>query len=380
MRGGLIDLYPDGRRSCRIGSTCSATRSTSIRTFDPDTQRSLYPIERVRLLPGREFPTDEAARTAFRGRWRERFEGDPSRTRRSIATWATASLAPASSTGCRFSSTPPRRCSTTCPAQSMILTHGDVDEAAAHRFTLDTTQRHKFLAHDAERPLLRPDELFITAERFFTDCAGFARWSLARAPEAPAPEAPATGRAALATALPDLSVNRRAQRPLEALDSYLRDTAHRTLIVAESPGRRETLAQLFAEYDLLEAAADGCRRSTDWRAFARGSDVIALGVAPLHDGFELPDAGLAVITEAELFAGVVAAQRARPSRTQTDVDAIIRDLSELKIGDPVVHAQHGIGRYEGLRSLDLGDGDTEFLHLSYAEPARRCTCRSRNCT
>ncbi|HQD85166.1 MAG TPA: transcription-repair coupling factor, partial [Quisquiliibacterium sp.] len=83
----------------------------------------------------------------------------------------------------------------------------------------------------------------------------------------------------------------------------------------------------------------------------------------------LPAADLAVITEAELFAGVVRRGARGRREVETNVDAIIRDLSELKPGDPVVHTQHGIGRYEGLLTLDLGDGPTEFLHLTYANQA-----------
>ncbi|HEY5634795.1 MAG TPA: transcription-repair coupling factor [Burkholderiaceae bacterium] len=394
VRGGLIDLFPMGAQMpYRLDLFGDLVES--IRTFDADTQRSLYPIDRVRLLPGREFPVDEASRTAFRGRWRERFEGDPSRAPlyRDIANgiagagieyWlplffdATATL---------FDY---------LPRDSMLLTHGDVDDAA-RRFTLDTIQRHKFLAHDAERPLLRPDELFLTGEQFFAACAAFSRCSLAREPaldpagaeagrraDAGAAGGAAGGadagageaaralpprRAALASALPALAVNRRAERPLARLEAYLRATAHRTLIVAESAGRRETLLQLFTEYDLLDGAGRSMPQVDDWDGFASGESRLALGVAPLHDGFELPEDGIAVVTEAELFAGVVRRSARSRGELQTNVDAIIRDLSELRMGDPVVHAQHGIGRYEGLRSLDLGDGDTEFLHLSYLDGA-----------
>ena len=77
VRGGLIDLFPMGRPAYRLDLFDDELES--LRTFDPDTQRSLYPVREVNLLPGREFPLDEPARTAFRGRWRERFDGDPSR-------------------------------------------------------------------------------------------------------------------------------------------------------------------------------------------------------------------------------------------------------------------------------------------------------------
>jgi transcription-repair coupling factor (superfamily II helicase) len=353
VRGGLIDLFPMGAmlpyRLDLFGDELE-----SIRTFDPDTQRSLYPIDHVRLLPGREFPMDEAARAAFRGRWRARFEGDPSKSPlykdigngiapAGIEYWlplffdATASI---------FDY---------LPSGSTVLTHGDV-QAAAQAFAQDTLQRHKFLAHDIERPLLRPDELFLGTDELFTIAGQLGRFAITGA-----------GRSeGWAQPLPPITVNRRADAPLAALERFLVESPRRKLIVAESPGRRETLAQLLAESRLLDGGGANLPQCDDLAGFLESAHEIALGVGPLHDGFSLPAAGVDLITEAELFAGVARRTSRGRRETQTDVDAIIRDLSELKAGDPVVHAQHGIGRYQGLVSLDMGDGPTEFLHLAYA--------------
>ena len=351
VRGGLIDLFPMGA-TLPYRLDLFGDELESIRTFDPDTQRSLYPIDTVRLLPGREFPMDEAARTAFRGRWRERFEGDPSRS--SVYRDIGNGIAPA---GIEYWL--PLFFETTASLfdylgeGSVVLTHGDV-QAAVQAFSQDTTQRHKFLAHDSQRPLLRPDELFLNAEQLFLQAGQFGRFSIN----------PGGGR--WATTLPPVMVNRRAEQPLAALEQFLLDSPRRKLILAESAGRRETLTQLFAEHRLLAGMGADLPQLDGWAAFLGGNHEIALGVGPLHAGFTLPALGIDLITDAELFAGV-ARRGARGRReTQTDVDAIIRDLSELKPGDPVVHAQHGIGRYQGLINLDLGDGPTEFLHLTYA--------------
>jgi len=367
VRGGLIDLYPMGA-ALPYRLDLFGDEIESIRTFDPDNQRSLYPIERVRLLPGREFPCDEAARTAFRGRWRERFEGDPSRS--TIYRDIGSGIMPA---GIEYWLPLFHERTATLfdflPAGAIVVSHGDV-EAAARRFAEDTVQRHRFLAHDAQRPLLRPDELFIDATQFFTEARRFGRWALAHAADSNA-GMDSTRRhdddggtpGAFTLAVTDVSVDRRADNPVARLASFLAQSPLRTLIVAESAGRRETLAQLFAEHGLELTQLD------DWAGFTSADSAAALGVGPLQSGFTLPGAHLAVLTESELFVGT--ARRARRGRreAQTDVDAIIRDLSELKIGDPVVHAQHGIGRYQGLAAMDLGDGPTEFLHLSYADQA-----------
>ncbi len=381
VRGGLIDLFPMGSplpyRLDLFGDEVE-----SIRTFDPDSQRSLYPIDRVRLLPGREFPMDEGARTAFRGRWREHFEGDPSKSvvyrdiGNGIASAGIEYYLPLffDETATLFDYLPER---------SVILTHGDV-HGAARRFTEDTRQRYRFLSHDPERPLLPPEQVFLLAEQFFAAAGRFGRWSIAAdAPREadsssqetgtvsdPGPDTSATAkRSVLAQRLPDLSVNRRADEPLQRLEQFLLDAPQRKLILAESPGRRETLLQMFAEYRLLAGDGANLPALDGWKAFEDGTIDVAIAVGPLHDGFAIPAAGIAVITESELFAGVVRRGPRGRRAVETNVDAIIRDLSELQPGDPVVHAQHGIGRYEGLLTLDLGDGPTEFLHLTYANQA-----------
>ena len=160
-----------------------------------------------------------------------------------------------------------------------------------------------------------------------------------------------------------MQVDRRADDPLAALKRFLATTDARVAIVAESAGRRETMQQYFAEYGLRPALVD------DFAAFARGTERVSLAAAPLASGFAWPTAKLAFVTEAELYANVVR-RSARESARRSNVDAMVRDLSEVRIGDPVVHEQHGIGRYLGLVTLDLGDGANEFLQLVYANDAK----------
>ncbi|MCE7868836.1 hypothetical protein DYH09_00500, partial [bacterium CPR1] len=228
VRGGLIDLYPMGS-ALPYRLDLFGDEIDSIRTFDPDTQRSLYAIDRVRLLPGREFPMDEAARTAFRSRWRERFEGDPSRS--TVYRDVGNGIAPAGieywlplfhdGTATLFDY---------LPATTVVVSHGDVEDAS-RRFADEAGQRFRFLSHDPERPLLRPDELFIDGGQFFVEARRFGRWSIARPePQAPVSEA---AKAAFAAALPDVAVNRRAPNPVERLAAFLEASPLRKLIVAE---------------------------------------------------------------------------------------------------------------------------------------------------
>ncbi|HEX7635690.1 MAG TPA: CarD family transcriptional regulator, partial [Noviherbaspirillum sp.] len=348
VRGGLIDLFPMGSalpyRLDLFGDTIE-----TIRTFDADTQRSLYPVREVRLLPGREFPMDEVSRTAFRSRWREQFEGDPSKSPiykdigNGIASAGIEYYLPLffEETATLFQY---------LPAEATFALVGDID-AAIKRFWSDTQSRYTFLKADRERPLLLPQALFLTDEDFFTLAKPHGRWVIQAGDAASGISAP----------IPNIAVNRRIDDPLTNLRSYLLQTDKRVMICAESNGRRETLQQYFSEYDLALSLCEG------FSDFASGSARLVLGVAPLHAGFELSaDLGnIAFITETELYAGSGRRAGRRKQEGVTQVEAMVRDLSELKVGDPVVHVNHGIGRYMGLLSMDLGEGETEFLHLEY---------------
>ncbi|AWL03323.1 transcription-repair coupling factor [Massilia oculi] len=356
VRGGLIDLFPMGSvlpyRLDLFGDDIE-----SIRTFDADTQRSLYPVKEVRLLPGREFPMDDAARTAFRGRWRERFEGDPTRSPiyRDIGN-GIASAGIEYYLPLFFDET--ANLFDYLPLEAPVALVGDID-AAIQRFWLDTESRYRFLKSDRERPILEPHELFLGAEQFFTCIKPHGRWNIARDPAAPASE--------LSAPIPDIAVNRRLDDPLTNLRAYLQRSDTRVMICADSAGRRETLQQYFGEYKLDLAPVEG------FEGFRQSDARLALGVAPLQAGFELLDAEsghLVFITETELYAGSGRRAGKKKQEATSQVESMVRDLSELKIGDPVVHINHGIGRYMGLTSMDLGEGETEFLHLEYAKDTK----------
>ena len=364
VRGGLIDLFPMGSlvpyRVDLFGDEVD-----SIRTFDPDSQRSLYPVPEVRLLPGREFPMDEAARTAFRSRWRERMEGDPTKVRlyKDIGTGlATAGIEyylplffDATATIFDY-----------LGESAALVLHGEVDEALK-KFWTDTRERHRFLQHDRERPILPPEDLFLSTDEFFTRCNVHAQLAVR-----------GTG-CEWARALPDLSVDRGAPEPLKKLQLHVGTTKDRVLIVAETEGRRESLLELLRDSRIEPPSVDSLA------AFQAGDAHFAIAVAPMAEGFFWfePEgtgsdgqavAGVAIqfVTETELFATSPTARRRRKQEQVSDVNALIKDLSELKVGDPVVHVNHGIGRYVGLITIDLGadsGGPSEFLHLEYADKA-----------
>ncbi len=348
VRGGLIDLFPMGS-SIPYRLDLFADEIESIRTFDVDTQRSLFPVPEVRLLPGREFPLDEAARTAFRGRWREEFEGDPSK----VAVYRDIGMG-IPSAGIEYYL--PLFFDETAtlfdylPEDAVVVFVGDANDALT-RFVADAGQRYAFLSADAERKLLAPERLFLNPEVFFREAGRFGRVVVT----------PGGAHADATLPCPPVAVDRRADDPLARLKSLVQATDQRILLVAESQGRRETMLQYLAEYGAKPDAV------ADLAAFEASGSAFGLCVGQLGRGFDLPAEKLLLITETELYAGSATRRIGKRLQEQTsNVEMMVRDLSELRIGDPVVHAQHGIGRYQGLASMDLGEGTTEFLHLEYA--------------
>ncbi len=343
VRGGLIDLYPTGSpvpyRLDLLGEEIE-----TIRTFDVDTQRSIYPVSELRMLPAREFPLDEEGRAQFRKCFRERFEGDPTKSR--VYKDVSNGIAPAGveaylplffeATATLFDYV---------PADAAWVLHGDVP-AAAEGFWRDLKSRHNLLRGDRDRPLLEPRELYVPVEDLFIALKDVKRGELDAMPLDSEP-------------VPSVAVDRRAVEPLKALKQLVEIFEGRILIVAESAGRRETLSRFFSENELHPALVD------DWTRFTESAVPVAMTFGPVAMGFALRAEGVAVVTESELYPGQVRQTRRRDARARTSAEGMVRDLAEVKPGDPVVHSQHGIGRYLGLVTLDLGEGAMEFLHLEY---------------
>jgi len=349
VRGSLIDLFPMGSIvPYRIDLFDDEIES--IRAFDIDTQRSLYPVGSVQLLPGREFPMDEAARNHFRSGFREVFEGDPSRALpyrdigNGIAFAGVEYYLPLffESTATLFEY---------LTQDTIMVTLGDIDDAM-RRFAQDTASRYNFLKSDRERPVLAPEALFLRAETLFEELKVFARVALTTETEHPE-----------FLVAPDVGISRRSDDPVQKLRHLLSQTQQRIVLCTDSHGRRETILQMLAEHGLIPDA-----QTESLALFLEGEAHFAITVAQLNTGFQLPGQQLVFITENDLYPGhgTTARRGKRDQERASNVEAMVRDLSELRIGDPVVHAQHGIGRYHGLINMDMGEGEMEFLHLEYA--------------
>ncbi len=351
IRGSIIDLFPMGAllpyRIDLFDDTID-----SIRTFDPDTQRSVYPVPNVKLLPGREFPFDDAARAAFRKRYRETFSQDISKIRlykdvgAGIAAAGLEYFLPLffEQTATLFDY---------LPSTSTLITIGDIN-TALNQFWTDVRERYSFLKADIERPILPPDALFIASDDWFNLSRTYPRIAIdGRSDHAPR----------LGHVLPPLAIDRKRQYPLALLQAFASAHKGRLVLMAESAGRQESLLQLLLDHNM----------ATEWPVFDSLTDFLSspsergLLTGNLHNGFALLDLAtpLGIITETELFA-LSAVRGKRKQEKSNSIEAMIKDLAELHIGDPVVHVQHGVARYQGLINLDLGDGETEFLHLAFA--------------
>ena len=360
VRGGLIDLFPMGSLvPYRVD--LFDDEIDSIRTFDPDSQRSLYPVPEVRLLPGREFPMDDDARARFRSRWRELLEGDPTRSRiykdigTGVATAGIEYYLPLffDDTATVFDY---------LGEAATVVLHGDLEPAFAH-FWQDTRERYRLVQGDPERPVLPPDALFLSAEQFYARVNQHAQLALRTAVDEVADSAHFVR-------LGDLTVVRGADDPLARLKAHIRNSQQRVLVLAESDGRRASLLDFLHSSQFDPPSFDSLAE------FQHSDEKIGIATSGLAMGFAWLDAGIDFVTETELFAASPTTRRRKKQEQVSDVEALIKDLSELKVGDPVVHSAHGIGRYRGLVNLDLGNklpnGEPEvqeFLHLEYADKA-----------
>ncbi|HLA75494.1 MAG TPA: CarD family transcriptional regulator, partial [Gammaproteobacteria bacterium] len=361
VRGGLIDLFP-------MGSTLPyridlfGDQIDSIRTFDPENQRSLGNIRHIRLLPAREFPLTEQAITQFRQAFRAHFEGDP----QTIPLYRDVSkgLAPPGieyylplfydRTDTLFDYLPP----------SSLILFTDGVEQGADSFWQEVNERYEQGRHDRERPLLAPSQLFLQTNELFGALRAFPQVCLQRFElEQTGPEDSAAGvNASVNYATrqpPNLPLDARAARPTGPLEDFLAGFSGRTLFAAETTGRRETLLEILKASQISPPLFDS------WQDFLDADTPLGITVRPLEHGLLLENPSLAVIAETQLFGDRVVQRRRRRARGR-DADAVIRNLTELHIGAPVVHEQHGVGRYLGLQVLHVGDIEGEFLALEYA--------------
>ena len=356
VRGGLLDVYPMGA-DAPFRIELLDDEIESIRAFDPESQRSLDRIDRIELLPGREVPLDDAPIKRALDALRDRFDID---TRRSaLVQDLKAGLAPA---GIEYY-LPLFHAGTATlfdylAADTLPVLGDGVFEAAEHAWT-QIADRYEQLRHDVERPLLPPAELWLSPDALRETLNRGERIEVCDAKHPRHAEAHALP----LQPAPNLPLAAKDHAPAQALRDFLTNYPGRVLVATDSPGRREAMLEVLQAAELKPAVL------ADWPAFAANDARFAIAVAPFDDGFATDDPALCVLTERQLFPER-AAQPRRRKRVGREPEAIIRDLGELSLGAPIVHEDHGVGRYRGLLSMDIGGMPGEFLDIEYAKGDR----------
>ena len=357
VRGSVIDLFPAGsEQPYRIDLFDDEV--DSIRTFDPESQRSTGKVAAISLLPAREYPFDNDAVTAFQQAFRLRFDADL----RNVPLYQDIRSG-AHPQGLEqylplfFDST--SHLVEYFPLAPLFFVQAGADQAVDDQ-AKRTMERWEQRRHDIERPLMKPAELFFEPDDFLRKLESHSLTWWRRYDDADAIRIPVVDEIRFETqAPPDLPIHERGHSGGEALLSFLDEFSGRVLIAADTPGRREMLRTTLSAFGVAPVVHE------TFRAFAECSDRIGLCVLPVEDGFTLPNE-LALITESQLFGGR-SRPRAERNYSDRDPEAIIRDLSDLAPGAPVVHQDHGVGRYLGLEPLRIDERDAEFLMLEYAD-------------
>ena len=372
VRGGIVDLFPMGSEMpYRID--LFDDEIDSIKTFDTDTQRTISPVSEIRLLPAHEFPTDSEAQKIFRSRFREEVDGNPN----------DAAVYKAVSNGHfgagveyylpLFFENELETLFDYIGEDALFVSLGDV-HAEANRFWSDVKSRYAMAQGDETYPPLLPQNLYLSADVFAGRLKNYGQVL----PDVSGKE----------HTLPDLAVNRQSDEPLQALKDFQTTFDGRILLCAESLGRRETMLG-FLQQNGLKA-----KPVSDWQGFLSAHEPLMITVAPLAYGFKLgglhspsqqqpipasegegktvaAQSAIAVITESELYQYVARSRVHNRRKKHAAVsDGLLRDLAEINIGDPVVHEEHGIGRYMGLVTMDLGGETNEMMLLEYAGEAQ----------
>jgi len=350
IRGGIVDIFAMGSRQ-PFRLDLFGDEIDSIRYFDPETQRSTGAIDSISLLPAREFPLTQAGIQTFREAFRARFEGDPSKQ---LAYEETSKGNPTPGIEYYF----PLFFEQTAtlfdyaPENTLFIVEGD------HQSHVSTTlaqinDRYEARRHDTARRILSPCELYLDQQSYTSALkqrpliSHFSRTRKNVDWKAPC-QAPA-----------DYSINVRATEPYKVFAESLQKRKQRTLIAVETAGRKEALNGALIEHEVMPDPVE------DWADFISTDHALSIVVAPLDRGLKLSTPQFEIITEGQLYGEKVFQRRQRQKNTAQDPEAVIRSLAELQIGAPVVHMDHGVGRYQGLQILNVDDYDEEFLMITY---------------
>ncbi|MCK5809608.1 MAG: transcription-repair coupling factor [Cocleimonas sp.] len=357
-RGSLIDLFPMGSQH-PVRIDLFDDEVDSLRSFNPEDQRTIKQLDKIELLPAQEFPLNAEGIQTFRTHYAEKLGGDLARSQ--IYDNVSNGNPPA---GIEYYLPLFFKQTATLfdylPEKTLLIYSHDI-QPAAESFSQNVVERHEQRRHDIERPILAPDTLFLNTEQLnqaFDQLRRIQTHSFEQENTTDSHNYPTH-------TLPSLLLQARAERPLMLLQQFLAVHQGRVLFTAESAGRRENLLSLLRDNQYPAST------SQDWQNFLQGSSKLSVTVAPLENGLWLKNeeqqGELAIIPEGLIFGQKVQQERRRKRKATRDAEAIIGNLTDLHEGSPVVHEEHGIGRYRGMKKLEAGGIEQEFITLAYSK-------------
>ena len=389
-RGAILDLFPMGSKTpYRLDFFDDEIEE--IRLFDPETQRSKDKVTEINLLPAHEFPIDEAGINLFRSQYREQFSGNIHKE--SVYHKVSNGILPP---GIEYylplffnktsdDDSKELLKNTLCDYltdNTLVVISGDI-ESSLKQYWLDIEYRYENRRYDPTRPLLPPEQLFLSTEMLYKELKPFDRITIDK--KITAKEESINSNEDIepikrknsdvtfdVNLLPDLTINHKLKQPFELINNYInsKETPQKVLFIAESQGRRESVLELLERDNLKPAIFDSIDE------FINAPETIGITVNSLSQGFSFQAKGhsaknaIALVTESELLGDRVSQDRRRSKAQDIQADALFKNLAELTIGQAVVHIEHGIGRYLGLQTIENGGIVTEFLMLSYANDAK----------
>ncbi len=355
VRGAIMDIFPMGS-DLPYRIDLFDNEIETLRTFDPETQISIDRVDKIRMLPAREFPLSEEAINFFQDNWHQHFQSDP----RNCPVYQDVSqgMSPAGieyylplfydKLESLFDYLP----------EDLLVFTGDIE--ATLRQSWDAAQsRYENLRHDIQKPILPPVEILESPDEIFSRLKNHPRIDYRATSESPKADQFSF------QPLPDLTVNDRGANPLLRLSTFLDSNQVKILIAAESNGRREVVDELLRKHQLQPKV------TSNWQSFlADDSQSLYITVAPMERGFFNVEKGVVLLTEQQLFGERVLQKRRREKERDNAAELVVRSLTELDVGAPVVHMDHGVGRYLGLQTLEIDGQENEFLCLGYQEDAK----------
>jgi len=378
-RGAIVDLYPMGSKT-PFRLDFFDDEIDEIRLFDPENQRSSDKVTNINLLPAHEFPTDKEAINLFRSQYREQFTSTINKE--SIYHQVSNGILPAGieyylplffKSSDDLEHLPTNTLCDYLAENTLVFIWGDL-EKSIEKHWVDINYRYENRRYDPTRPLLPPEKLFLSKEDFYKAIKPFDRITIAKN-DHNVDDASVTKNSHIifdVNKVSDVTINHKLKQPFDLINQFILDkeTPNKILLIAESQGRRESVLELIARNNLKPQIFDSIDE------FIESEQPLGITVNALNHGFSFQTKGtakknvVALITEAELLGDHVRQARRRTKAQDVQADAIFKNLAELSLGQPVVHIEHGIGRYLGFQTIETNGITTEFLMLSYANDAK----------